>query len=229
MLKLVPCIAYWLIRALNRTWTIRETGREHLDNVLAAREPTIGAFFHGRTFLLLRHMTDLPNVNWVSMCSKSLDGEAMARVEEKLGLHVVRGSSGRDGLEALQEMIQRVRSQPGFGAGLAVDGSRGPRGHVQGGIVRMARWTGGRILPMTASANRGWIFRRSWDRTFLPFPFARVEIAYGSPINVPRNLNAAQIESLRKQVEDSLLALQATVDELAGFSDEEPVQAPMPD
>ena len=81
MLKLLPCLAYWLIRALNWTWTIRETGREHLDNALAAREPAIGAFFHGRTFLLLRHMTDLPKVNWVSMCSKSLDGEAMARVE----------------------------------------------------------------------------------------------------------------------------------------------------
>lgn len=228
MLKIVPCLAYWLIRALNWTWTIRETGREHLDNALAAREPAIGAFFHGRTFLLLRHMTKLPNVNWVSMCSKSLDGEAMAKVEERLGLHVVRGSSGDGGLEALQEMIQRVRSQPGFGAGLAVDGSRGPRGHVQGGIVRMARWTGGRILPMTASATRGWIFRRSWDRTLLPSPFARVEIAYGEPIDVPRSLNAAQIESIRGQVEDSLMELQATVDRLAGFSDEEPVQEPAP-
>jgi lysophospholipid acyltransferase (LPLAT)-like uncharacterized protein len=228
MLKVVPCLVLWFIKALNRTWTIRETGREHLDAAVAAREPAIAAFLHGRTFLLLRHMTRMPNANWVSMCSKSLDGEAMAQVEEKLGLHVVRGSSGQGGLEALQEMIQRVRSQPGFGAGLAVDGSRGPRGHVQGGIVRMARWTGGRILPMTASATRGWIFRRSWDRTFLPFPFARVEIAYGEPIDVPRKLNAAQIEMLRRQVEDSLLRLQATVDELAGFSDEEPVQAPIP-
>ena len=43
------------------------------------------------------------------------------------------------------------------------------------------------------------------------------------------SMNAAQMESIREQVEDSLLELQATVDELAGFSDEEPVQAPIPD
>ena len=36
------------------------------------------------------------------------------------------------------------------------------------------------------------------------------------------------MESIREQVEDSL-ELQATVDELAGFSDEEPVQAPILD
>ena len=228
MLKIVPCLAYWFIRALNWTWTIRETGRERLNAAIDASEPTIAAFFHGRIFLLLRHMTKIPNANWVSMCSRSLDGEAMAQVEERLGLHVVRGSSGEGGLEALQEMIRLVRSQPGFGAGLAVDGSRGPRGHVQGGIVRMARWTGGRILPITASATRGWIFRRSWDRTLLPFPFARVEIAYGEPIDVPRSLNAAQIESLREKVEESLIELQETVDRRAGFSDEGPVKEPIP-
>ena len=92
----------------------------------------------------------------------------------------------------------------------------------------MARWTGGRILPITASATRGWIFRRSWDRTLLPFPFARVEIAYGEPIDVPRSLNAAQIELLREKVEESLMELQETVDKRAGFSDEGPVKEPIP-
>ena len=169
-------------------------------------------------------MTLKTNGKWVTMCSKSLDGEAMARVEEGLGLVVVRGSSGRDGLEAIQQMIQLVRKTPGYGAGLAVDGSRGPRGHVQGGIVRMARWTGGRILPITASAKKSWIFRWSWDRTLLPHPFAKVEIVYGKPIDVPRKLNQAQLEELRIRVEENLLSLQASADKLSGFSDFEPTQ-----
>ncbi len=227
MLMVLPTIILCLIRLLNRTWRIRETGREHLDTALAAPEPAIVAFFHGRTFVLLRHMTRKSNGKWVSMCSKSLDGEAMARVEKSLGLDVVRGSSGKDGLEAVQEMIQRIRNTAGYGAGLAVDGSRGPRGHAQGGIVRMARWTGGRILPVTASASSAWIFRRAWDRTLLPYPFARVEIAYGKPIEVPSKLNADQAESIRVQVEENLLSLQRTVDDLAGFTDHEPMQAPI--
>jgi len=225
MLWVYPSIALILIRLLHRTWRIQETGREHLDEALAAPQPVIAAFLHGRTFALIRHMTRMPDAKWVSMCSKSLDGEAMAKFEERLGLEVVRGSSGRDGLEAIQEMIQLVRANPGHGAALAVDGSRGPRGHVQGGIVRMARWTGGRILPITASANPAWIFRSAWDRTMLPLPFAKVEIAYGEPIDVPGKLNPAQIETIRLKVELSLINLQQDANDQVGFTDAEPVQA----
>lgn len=225
MLRVYPTLALLLIRALNRSWRIRETGREHLDAALAAPQPVIAAFLHGRTFVLIRHMTRMPNTKWVSMCSKSLDGDAMAKFEERLGLDVVRGSSGRDGLEAIQEMIQLVRASPSHGAALAVDGSRGPRGHVQGGIVRMARWTGGRILPITASANPTWIFRSAWDRTLLPFPFAKVEIAYGEPIDVPAKLSPDQIEKIRLQVELNLLDLQKDANEQVGFTDAEPEQA----
>jgi lysophospholipid acyltransferase (LPLAT)-like uncharacterized protein len=225
MLKVYPTLALGLIRILNWTWRIQESGREHLDAAVSSPEPAIAAFLHGRTFVLIHHMTKMPGAKWVSMCSKSLDGEAMAQLEERLGLDVVRGSSGRDGLEAIQEMIQLVRSKPGHGAALAIDGSRGPRGHVQGGIVRMARWTGGRILPITASANPAWIFRSAWDRTMLPLPFAKVEIAYGKPIDVPGKMNAAQMEEVRVQVEQSLLNLQQAANERIGFTELEPIQA----
>ena len=126
MTGIVPPAAWTLIQLLGMSWRFRETDREHLDGALADPRPTILAFLHGRTFTMLRHVARMGG--WVSMCSKSLDGEAMARVEERLGLDVVRGSSGRDGLQAIQEMIRRVRRTDGPGAALAVDGSaRSPR------------------------------------------------------------------------------------------------------
>ncbi len=225
MLYIVPFLVLGLIRALNSTWRIRETGRERFDDAVAAPEPAIGAFLHGRIFALIRNMTKTTDGKWVSMCSKSLDGDAMTQVQESLGLKVVRGSSGRDGLEAIQEMIQMIRSQPGMGAALAVDGSRGPRGHVQGGVVRMARWTGGQILPMAASAKFAWTIKGSWDRTLLPLPFARVEIVYGTAIKVPKKLNPEIIERIRLQAEESLLDLQRTANALAGANSAEPIQA----
>ncbi|MCZ6508228.1 MAG: lysophospholipid acyltransferase family protein [Acidobacteria bacterium] len=226
MLSVVPTLALGCIRLLAWTWRYREWDRQRFDAALADERPTIMAFLHGRTFVLLRHMTRPGNGAWVSMCSKSLDGEAMARIEERLGLDVVRGSSGRDGLQAMQEIIRRVRRTPATGASLAVDGSRGPRGHVQGGIVRLARWTGGCILPITAAARPAWIFRRAWDRTLLPLPFARVDVVYGETIEVPSRLDAAGAESLRARLEESLVALQAKADEASGLADEEPVRAP---
>ena len=228
MLHVVPALVLCLIRLLKSTWRIQETGRDYLDRSISSPNPAIMAFFHGRTFPLMSHMTGKSNGKWVSMCSKSLDGEAMARVEEKLGIEVVRGSSGRDGLEAIQEMIRRVRSSSEHGACLAVDGSRGPRGHVQGGIIRMARWTGGSIVPITAAAKSAWIFQRAWDRTLLPRPFAKVVIAYGEPIEVPKKLDAARTEAIRSLIEKRLLHLQREADLLAGATDSEPMQAAIP-
>jgi len=159
------------------------------------------------------------------MCSKSLDGEAMAKVEEAFGFEVVRGSSGSDGLQAIVEMIRCVRRDPELGACLAVDGSRGPRGHVQGGVISLAQRTGGVLLPVTASARPAHIFAKSWDRTMLPLPFARVVIVYGEPIEVPPKLKPDAIEGLRRKLEAALATLQVEADAIVGFQDSEPLDA----
>ena len=225
MTGIVPPAAWTLIQLLGMSWRFRETDREYLDGALADPRPTILAFLHGRTFTMLRHVARMGG--WVSMCSKSLDGEAMARVEERLGLDVVRGSSGRDGLQAIQEMIRRVRRTDGPGAALAVDGSRGPRGRVQGGVIRLARWTGGTILPLTAAARPALILHRSWDRGLIPLPFARVDVVYGEPIELPAKLDAHQAQAMQLDLEERLVDLQATADRLAGHGDSEPVRAPL--
>lgn len=214
-----------LILLADWSWRYREHDRENLEACLADERPIIGAFLHGRIFLLLRFMSRARNGRWLSMCSKSVDGDAMARVEEALGFEVVRGSSGRDGLEAIVEMIRRVRRDSDLGACLAIDGSRGPRGRVQGGIVALARRTGGQILPITASARPALILRKAWDRSLLPLPFARIEVVYGEPIPVPEKLSASESEALCKLIEERMAQLQARADEASGFGDHEPVVA----
>ncbi len=159
------------------------------------------------------------------MCSKSLDGEGMARIEKRLGFKVVRGSSGRDGLEAVVEMIRAARRDPGLGSCLAVDGSRGPRGCVQGGVISVAQRSGASILPITASAKPAYVFKRAWDRTLLPLPWARVHVVYGEPIEVPPRLVPGTFERMRADLETRMIALQAKADELAGFGDLSPEEA----
>ncbi len=221
MLHLVPTLAHAFLATLEATWRYRETGLENLRAAQETGRPVILAFLHGRTFTILRRLSRKDRGRWVSMCSQSLDGEAMARIEERLGLDVVRGSSGRGGLEAIQEMIRRVRSRPGWGAALAVDGSRGPRGKVQGGVVRLARWTGGVIVPVTAAAKPAHIFRRAWDRTLLPLPFSRVDLGYGEGIEMPERMNAQQAEAIRGELEQRFEQLQAVVDARNGSGDPE--------
>ncbi|MEE8368663.1 MAG: DUF374 domain-containing protein [Thermoanaerobaculia bacterium] len=215
----VPPLALGMIRLLDWTWRHQEFHRERFESCLADSRSLVVGFLHGRTFALLRTMSRPHNGRWVSMCSKSLDGDAMAEIEKRLGFQVVRGSSGTDGLQAIVDMIKRVRHDPGLGSCLAVDGSRGPRGRVQGGIISLAQRTGGVLMPITASANPGYIFSRSWDRTLLPLPFAKVVIVYGEAMEVPVRPTSEQFAALVREFESRMLALQAEADSYSGRSD----------
>ena len=220
-----PVLAFGLISLLRATWRVRETGRENFDRALASGRGPVVAFLHGRAFMLLNTIRGRRRNRWLSMCSKSLDGDGMTKLEQFLGLRVIRGSSGHDGLQALVDMIRLMRDEPGLGACLAVDGSRGPRGVVQGGIISLAQRTGGMIIPVTISASPAWIFRKAWDRTMLAKPFSRIDVVYGEWIEVPAKLKAPEACAFRENLEERLISLQTQADGLSGFSDSEPVRA----
>ena len=209
MRRILPGLAVAWVRLLNATLRYHESGREHFESARASDRPIVGAFLHGHMIALLAFMSRPGTGRWVVMCSQSSDGDAMAEIETRLGFEVVRGSSGSDGLQALVDMVRLVRADPELGSCLAVDGSRGPAGLVQPGILSLAQHTGGSIVPVAASARPAKLFHKAWDRTILPLPFARVDIVYGEPIAVPRRIRPGEAEELRKRVERALAELQA--------------------
>jgi lysophospholipid acyltransferase (LPLAT)-like uncharacterized protein len=223
--RVLPPFAIALYRALGATWRYVEVRRETFDAALSSGRPLVAAFLHARTFQLLHYNSRPENGRFVLMCSQSRDGELMARVEEGLGYKVARGSSGGGGARALVSMIKTVREEPGWSSCLAVDGSRGPRGIAQSGIITLAQKTGGLLLPVAASARPSCVYPWSWDRTVLPLPCARVFVVFGNPIEVPARLDEAETERIRSQLERALLALHAEADELSGFRDSAPLQA----
>jgi hypothetical protein len=151
--------------------------------------PWVLAFFHGTQWPLLawrrRRLTQV-------MVSWSLDGSLQARALRTLGFSVVRGSSSRGGLRALAEMTRRLRKTE-VDAAFAVDGPRGPYGDVHGGARVAARAAGGVLVPMGAAFARGMVFERTWDRFALAWPFSRVVVCLGPPLepSSPEGTNAA--------------------------------------
>ncbi len=222
--KLLPPIGWRAYRALGRSWTYRTENVGTLHGLIAERRPVVGAFLHSRTFALM-HFFSLPEQGrWSLMCSQSRDGEAMARIEEGLGFRVARGSSGKGGARALVEMIKAQREDPGLNSCLAIDGSRGPRGVAQLGIITLAQKTGSVLLPVAGSAARCWRWDASWDRTVIPKPGATVAVRAGDPIEVPAKLDPEQLEALRRRVEDDLLRMHTELDATTGYSDPEPLR-----
>lgn len=224
--RLLPPFGWRAYRALGRSWRYDERHVERLHALAAAGQPVVGAFLHARTFALLHYFSLPAQGRWILMCSQSRDGEAMARIEEGLGFRVARGSSGKGGARALVEMIKAQRDDRGLNSCLAIDGSRGPRGIAQLGTITLAQKTGSLLLPVAGSADRCWVWERSWDRTVIPKPGAHVTVAVGEPIAVPPKLDAALTESLRQRLETALHALHAEADAASGYRDREPLRLP---
>jgi lysophospholipid acyltransferase (LPLAT)-like uncharacterized protein len=223
--RLLPPMMLRLYRGVGGSWRYMTHHAERFATARATQRPLVGAFLHARTFQLLYYFSRPEQGDWVLMCSKSRDGDAMAYIEQRLGFQVVRGSSGQGGARALVSLIKLQRAQPALAAGLSIDGSRGPRGHALPGSLMLAQKTGGLILPIAASTAHGWVYQRSWDRIVVPRPFARIHVAYGEPLSVSADADESQLEHIRLQLERVVLELHAELDTHTGFHDSEPLRA----
>lgn len=208
-----------------RSWQYITENESRLKALLSGSRPLIGAFLHARTFQLLHYFSLPEHGRWMLMCSPSRDGELMSRLESGLGFRVVRGSSGSGGARALVQMIKAQREDAGLSSCLAIDGSRGPRGHAQLGTITLTQKTNGVLLPVAASTTDAWVCGKCWDRMVIPKRRAEVRILIGDPIEVPARLDAAQLESVRVSLETRLLAMHAELDARTGFRDSQPLKA----
>jgi lysophospholipid acyltransferase (LPLAT)-like uncharacterized protein len=116
------------------------------------------------------------------LASLSGDGDIVTWVMARFGFRTVRGSSSRGGEEAREELVEITEA--GWFTALTVDGPRGPRRRVKGGVVDIARRSGVAVLPLITLGDRQWVLR-SWDQFKIPKPFARVAVRYAPPVAVP--------------------------------------------
>ena len=177
------------------TLRVRVVAHPGLDRV--GDRPWVLAFWHGTQWPLLAWRRRRRTVVLVSL---SRDGSMQARALALQGLHVVRGSSSRGGARGLAAVV-RIMRRDGADAAFAVDGPRGPRGVVKGGAIVAARAAGAVLVPAAGVVHRGIVLGRAWDRFAIAWPFTRVDVALGDPVD-PRTAVDA-----RGDVERSLAVL----------------------
>ena len=147
-----------------------------------------------------------------ALVSRSHDGQLIVPSLRVRGVIPVRGSSnarGRDkgGRAAFDALIKHVHA--GRPAYLAVDGPRGPRGHVQKGVGLLAQRTGAAIILLAAIPSRRWIFAKAWDRLQIPQPFCTIDGYFGKPL---RPHEEETVEAFGKRIEAGLRELEAAHD-----------------
>jgi lysophospholipid acyltransferase (LPLAT)-like uncharacterized protein len=209
-------VLWFVIKALVSTYNIDVRGKEHAEKAksLNPNGSFVFAVWHEQVVSVMSgHAWTEP---YLTLSSRSKDGDYAAHVAEKMGFVAVRGSSrkrnkDKGGKEAIQEYVVKINQ--GISGGLTVDGPKGPRQQCKPGAAIIASQTGAPILPVVGIANRYWEFN-SWDKFKIPKPFAKIVMLYGTPIQVPASASQEQILEVCNQVTQALKKLEKDVSEL---------------
>ena len=179
-----------LLGLVARLWlaTLRVRVVVHPELAACGAVPWVLSFFHGTQWPLLAWRRRRETIVLVSL---SRDGAMQARALAVQGMTVVRGSSSRGGVRGLASLVRAMCSRRADAA-FAVDGPRGPYGVVKPGAVLAARKAGAWLVPMGGASARATVLARTWDRFSLAWPFTRVCIVLGAPVD-PHAADAAAL------------------------------------
>jgi lysophospholipid acyltransferase (LPLAT)-like uncharacterized protein len=178
------CVRAWVrTLRLSVVWSAEASALSVAGASAGGERPWVLAFFHGQQFALLA-WPRRPRRSTLVLVSLSEDGDLSTEVMSRQGLSVVRGSSSRGGARGLTTIVRRLRAAPHeTDVAFAVDGPRGPLFTVHPGALAAARHAGGLVVPLASAAARSWRLGRAWDRFEIPWPFSRVAVAVGRPLD----------------------------------------------
>ena len=168
----------WLVyRPLSFTWRITCREPQAMHDALDERQPFILAHWHGDLFALA---VLVKRYRLITIASRSKDGRIMGTLLRLLGARVSEGSSSKGGAAALKGLIRVMRE--GYNCSFAVDGPRGPVYKLKPGVLETSRVVRCPIYYASVSCDRAFHWHRSWDRTYVPKPFARIDVQWRGPL-----------------------------------------------
>ncbi len=210
MYRVAVTLGYWIGRFFWAACRMQDpVGLERARHAVREHRSIIPAYWHQHMLFGVRALLDLRSegLKLGFLISPSVDGTAPAMLVQKIGGHVIRGSSTSTGARALRDFYETITRQE-ISPAITPDGPRGPLHEFKPGAVLLAQLTGKPILPVSVAASRTWRFR-TWDQFELPVPFSRVVVAYGEPVRVPRVLSADTLAKLQIEMAGKLQALAA--------------------
>lgn len=207
--RIAVVVAWQLVRFFWATCRIQaRPGLERAREAVRESKSLIPVFWHQHLLFGARALLDLRDdgLKVGFLISASVDGTAPAMLVQRIGGHVIRGSSTHTGARALRDYYETIVKQQ-VSPAITPDGPRGPVHEFKPGAVMLAQLTGRPVLPISVAASHSWRFS-TWDRFELPLPFSRVVIAYGEPVRMPRGLDAESLARLQQEMAQALQDLQ---------------------
>jgi len=197
------------IRLVRRT-TRPVEGSDDMARAIGAHTPAIAALWHGQHLLA-------PAVNprgnrMAALFSRSADAELNARVAERLGFEVIRGSGGREGRHRADKggaralIALKKTLDAGINVAMIADIPHGTPREAGLGIVTLAKVSGRPVVPVAVATSRRKVLEKTWDKTTINLPFGRRAVAIGEAIHVAADATPQELEEKRREVTDALNA-----------------------
>lgn len=196
------------LRLVHKTNRLVHYDTARADRIIDEKAPIIATCWHGQHFMTpFFSRRGHPSV---AMVSRSRDAELNARVIERMGFETVRASGGRSAAHmhekgALRGIVaMRNHLRDGKSIFMIADIPHGTPREAGMGVVSIARITGVPILPVAYASSRRHVFEKAWDKAVLNLPFGRAAFCMGELIEVPRDADDAEMEAIRRKVQDEL-------------------------
>ena len=153
------------ISALAKTLRIKWTGSPLPDKCIIA-------FWHSKMIAGWYASKE----NAIALVSPSKDGDYLTSVLKKWRYAVVRGSSSKKGMEALEEAMAMVSSDSLNRIVITPDGPRGPAEVMKRGAFIAAKELGLPLIFLHINYRSSYKLTKSWDTFEIPLPFSVVDI-----------------------------------------------------
>ena len=198
------------VKFVFRTNRVAE-GSDDIADAVRDHTPAIAAFWHGQH--LLAPAIKPRGHKMVALFSRSADAEINARVAERLGFGVIRGSGGREGQQRADKggaralIALKKTLDAGTNVAMIADIPHGTPRDAGLGVVTLAKVSGRPIVPIAVATSRRKVLERTWDKTTINLPFGRRALAVGEAIHVPADATQDELEDKRREVTAALNAV----------------------
>jgi lysophospholipid acyltransferase (LPLAT)-like uncharacterized protein len=147
-LSILSFLGAAMIRLIGKSMSLKSYGFEPVDQLYQEGRHIILAFWHGQQLMIPLGYPGPAQV----LISRHRDGEIIYRIVKRFGFKAVRGSTTRGGQRALRQLIRLSRQ--GIDLVITPDGPKGPRHHVQPGVIALAKLTGMPIVPLAFACSK---------------------------------------------------------------------------
>jgi len=191
--KLIPPLAYYLIKATNFSYRLEVEGWQQVKEKLDQQESLVFSSWHGKSWVPTYFLRDL---EIYALSSLSRDGSYMAQVLKRLGWRTVRGSSSRGASRSLLELYRKLKK--GESTAITPDGPTGPIYQVKPGIIFLQEKAGSYLVPIGVDARWKKNFN-SWDQYLLPLPFSKTALVFAEPFKFKAGLEMEEKQKILKE------------------------------